>query len=94
MRYALRKQKAIRLHRRALTVGDVDEKTALRALEEADCTPEQADAIYRLTALCTFEERFVIPPMHREEAIEMMEEPHGHRQSVGFGFNQGPRRGA
>ncbi len=93
VRYALRKQKAIRLHRRALTVGDVDDKTAARALEEADCTPEQADAIYRLTALCTFEERFVIPPMHREEAIEMMEEPHGHRQSVGFGFNEGPRRG-
>jgi len=31
--------------------------------------------------------------MHREEAIEMMEDPHGHRQSVGFGFTAGPRRG-
>ncbi len=93
VRYALRKQKAIRLYRRALTVGDVDDKTAHRALLEADCTPEQAEAIYQLTSLCTFEDRFVIPPMHREEAIQMLEEPDGHRQSVGFGFNQGPRRG-
>ena len=70
VRYALRKQKAIRLYRRALTVGDVDDETARRALLEADCTAEEAEAIYRLTSLCTFEDRFVIPPMHREEAIE------------------------
>ncbi len=93
MRYALKKQKAIRLHRRALTVGDVDDATAARALQEADCTPEEADAIYKLTSLCTFEDRFEIPPMHREEAIEMLEDPNSNRQSVGFGFIEGPRRG-
>jgi hypothetical protein len=31
--------------------------------------------------------------MHREEAIEMMEDPMEHKQSVGFGFTSGPRRG-
>ena len=66
---------------------------ARKALREADCSPEEAEAIYRLTALCTFDDRFVIPPMHREEAIQMMEDPHETKASTGFGFVQGPRRG-
>jgi nitrate reductase beta subunit len=93
VRYALRKQKAVRWYRRALTVGDVSEETAQRMLREADCTPEEAEAIYRLTSLCTFEDRFVIPPMHREEAIQMMEDPLEHKQGVGFGFMSAPHRG-
>jgi nitrate reductase beta subunit len=93
VRYALRKQKAVRWHRRALTVGDVDRSLADRMLREADCSAEEAEAIYRLTSLCTFDDRFVIPPMHREEALQMLEEPHEHRQSAGFGFLSGPRRG-
>ncbi len=92
VRYALRKQKAVRWWRRAQTVGDVDQETALRMLAEADCTPEQAEAIYRLTALCTFEDRFVIPPMHREQAIEMMEDPREAQSSTGFGFSAGTGR--
>ena len=66
---------------------------AERMLREADCSSEEAEAIYRLTSLCTFDDRFVIPPMHREEAIEMLEDPLEHKQGVGFGFLQGPRRG-
>jgi nitrate reductase beta subunit len=93
VRYALKKQKAVRMYRRNITVGDVDDQSAARALLEADCTPEEAEAIYRLTALCTFDERFVIPPMHREEAIMMMEDPHETKASTGFGFVQAPRRG-
>jgi nitrate reductase beta subunit len=93
VRYALRKQKAVRWYRRALTVGDVEMSVAERMLREADSSPEEAEAIYRLTSLCTFEDRFVIPPMHREEAIQMMEDPLAHKQSVGFGFMTGPRRG-
>jgi nitrate reductase beta subunit len=94
VRYALRKQKAVRWYRRALTVGDVTRETAEHMLREADCTAEEAEAIYRLTSLCTFEERFVIPPAHREEAIEMLRDPLEHKQGVGFGFLAGPRRGA
>jgi nitrate reductase beta subunit len=93
VRYALHKLKAVRWYRRALTVGDVAAETAMRMLREADCTPEEADAIYELTALCTFDERFVIPPMHREEAIQMMEDPLEHKQGVGFGFTLRPQRG-
>ena len=93
VRYALRKQKAVRWYRRALTVGDVTMETAERMLRDADCSVEEAEAIYRLTSLCTFEDRFVIPPMHREQAIEMLEDPLQHKQEVGFGFLSGPRRG-
>ena len=93
VRYALRKQKAVRWYRRALTVGDVSMETAQRMLAEADCGVEEAEAIYKLTSLCTFEDRFVIPPMHREEALEMMEDPLQHKASVGFGFVSGPQRG-
>ena len=92
--YALRKQMAVRLYRRAVTVGDVDEAVLERSLRDADTTREECEAIYKLTALCTFEERFVIPPMHREEAIEMMRDPHEHKQEAGFGFLSGPRRGS
>ncbi len=93
VRYALRKQKAVRWYRRALTVGDVTMEVAQRMLAEADCTPEEAEAIYQITSLCTFEDRFVIPPMHREEALQMMEDPLEHKASAGFGFVQAPERG-
>jgi nitrate reductase / nitrite oxidoreductase, beta subunit len=93
VRYALRKQKAVRIYRRAVTVGDVTWETVDRMLREADTTREEAEAIYRLTSLCTFDERFVIPPMYREEAIEMMQDPLEHKQMAGFGFLEGPARG-
>jgi nitrate reductase beta subunit len=93
VRYALRKQKAVRWFRRAVTVGDVPMAVAERMLREAECSHDEAEAIYRLTSLCTFDDRFVIPPMHREEAIEMMEDPLEHKQSAGFGFLTAPKRG-
>lgn len=93
VRYALRKQKAVRWYRRAVTVGDVEMELAERMLREADSSVEEAEAIYRLTSLCTFEDRFVIPPMHREEALQMLEDPLEHKQGAGFGFVAGPRRG-
>ena len=94
VRYALAKQKAVRWHRRAETVGDVErEKADPHACAKLTCTAEEAEAIYRLTALCTFEDRFVIPPMYREQAVEMMKDPQEHKQTVGFGFSSGPTRG-
>lgn len=91
--YALKKQKAVRTYRRALTVGDIPMSVAEKMLTETNCSKEEAESIYKLTSLCTFDDRFVIPPMHREEAIEMMKDPHEHRQSVGFGFIEKPVRG-
>ncbi len=93
VRYALRKQKAVRWYRRALTVGDVEMSAAEHMLREADCSLQEAEAIYRLTSLCTFDERFVIPPMHREEALQMLQDPMEHKQGAGFGFVDAPERG-
>ncbi len=92
VRYSLRKQMAVRLLRRHLTVGDVSEETANRALLEAGLDAREADAIYRLTSLATFEDRFVIPPFQREMAIEMLDDPHDVRRSTGFGFREAPMR--
>jgi nitrate reductase beta subunit len=94
VRYALKKQMAIRSYRRAVTVGDIEPHVANQMLREADCTPAEAEAIYKLTSLCTFEERFVIPPMHREEALEMMEDPMDHKRETGFGLVGKPQRGS
>jgi nitrate reductase beta subunit len=93
LRFVLKKQMAVRNYRRAVTVGDIEMEVAQKMLVDAECSPEEADAIYRLTALCTFDERFVIPPAHREEAIEMMKDPQEYKQEVGFGFREEPRRG-
>jgi nitrate reductase beta subunit len=94
LRYALKKQMAVRIARRHLTVGDVTKAAAERALAQADTTWEQVDAIYKLTSLATFEDRFVIPPAQREMALEMLDDPHEHRSTAGFGFRAAPARGA
>jgi len=93
MRYVLRKQMAVRTWRRAVTVGDVSRETAEKMLVAADCSIDEAEKIYRLTSIATLEDRFVIPPAHREEAIEMMDDPLEFKQQSGFGFRQKPVRG-
>ena len=87
-----RKLIAVRVYMRAQKVKDVSEAEVQRALAEGQTTPEEAEAIFRLTSLPTFEERFVIPPLAREEAIESALDPLTHKQQVGFGFNQAPTR--
>jgi len=92
LRYALRKQVAVRIWRRHVTVGDISEEKALAALNEADLTGDEANAIYRLSALATFDERFVVPPFQREMAMELLEDPHEHRANMGFGTRVAPKR--
>ncbi len=90
----LKKLMAVRIHRRGVTVGDMAEEKVAATLKEAKLDPEMADAIYYLTALAKFEDRFVIPPAHREQAIEMLEFTGDTKGSVGFGFRERPSRGA
>jgi len=54
--YALQKQMAVRHWRRAVTVGDVSREEAERVLREADCSPEEADAIFELSTVASFEQ--------------------------------------
>ena len=85
----LKKMMAVRLYRRHKTVGDITQERSDEALKECGLTPESADAIYYLTSLAKFDDRFVIPPAHREQAIEMLEFAGDAKGSTGFGFHEG-----
>ena len=56
-------------------------------------TPKSAEAIYYLTSLAKFDDRFVIPPAHREQAIEMLEFTGDKKGAAGFGSSNKPLRG-
>ncbi|MDO8692127.1 MAG: nitrate reductase subunit beta, partial [Dehalococcoidia bacterium] len=75
-----RRLMAVRLFKRAQSVGDVSMQEAERALAAGGIGAEEAEAIFRLTSLPTFEQRFVIPPMAREMAIEPVLDPFTHRK--------------
>jgi nitrate reductase beta subunit len=92
MRHVLKKLMAVRIHRRNVTVSDISDADAKTAMQEVGMDSEEADAIVRLTSLCTFKERFVVPASHREEAIEMTKAVIEHKGEVGFGFTIKPDR--
>jgi nitrate reductase beta subunit len=93
IREVLRKQLAVRLYMRRKTVDGVIDEATLQALAGAGTNPEEAEAIYRMTTLPTLEERFVLPPYHREMAVEAWEDPLAHKGSTGLGFIREPLRG-
>jgi nitrate reductase beta subunit len=56
-------------------------------------TSQEAEAIFRLTALATAEQRFVVPPYHREMAIEATGDPMVLKQATGVGARKPATRG-
>jgi|SRR5690554_3045291 len=84
---------AVKIHRRNQTVGDLTEEQKENLKSNTSVGQETANAIFRLTSLATFEERFVIPPGHREESIEMIESTADAKGEMGFGFRLKPKRG-
>ncbi len=89
----LKKLMAVRIYRRWNTVGDFSEEKVHTILKDVGLLPETADDIYYLTSLAKFDDRFVIPASHREQAIEMLEFAGDTQGSVGFGFKEKPLRG-
>ena len=89
----LKKLMAVRLHRRDETVGDLPEKEISDPMGEVKMDKQTADEIFRLTSLPLFDERFVIPAAHREEAMEMLESTADVKGNHGFGFKEPPKRG-
>ncbi|PKP33064.1 MAG: nitrate reductase subunit beta [Bacteroidetes bacterium HGW-Bacteroidetes-17] len=89
----LKKLMAVRLHRRDVTVGDLPATEVKDAMRDSIMDKETADAIFRLTSLPLFDDRFVIPPAHREEAMEMLESTADTKGNSGFGFIEKPKRG-
>src|SRR6185312_12211734 len=88
-----RKMIAGRVYMRAQTVGDIAREQAERAVELGATSPEEIEAIYRLTSLAGFEERFVIPPMYREQAVELVQITQDDQAGGGAGFLHAPQRG-
>lgn len=89
VRDRVKKLMAVRIHRRWKTVGDISKERSEQTLKDAGLTPEMADQIYYLTSLAKFDDRFVIPASHREQAIEMMEFTGDKKGEAGFGFKEG-----
>ena len=93
VKVVLKKLMAVRIHRRGETVGDIDSDKVTKALLEAGLDADMAEDIYKLTSLAKFDDRFVIPPAHREQALEMLEFTGDTRGNIGFGFKEKPARG-
>jgi nitrate reductase / nitrite oxidoreductase, beta subunit len=88
-----RKLIAVRIFKRAQTVGDIPADRVAKILSEASTTPEEVEAIYNLTSLAGFNERFVIPPFSREAAIELVQITQQRQEGGGMGFLHAPQRG-
>lgn len=89
----LKKLLAVKISRRNTTVGDLPIDEVEEALSKGHTNTKEADAIFRLTSLATFNERFVIPPAHREESIEMLHATADAKGDTGFGFTSPGVRG-
>jgi nitrate reductase beta subunit len=93
VRKSLRKMLAVRLYmRRKLVEGEVDQAT-IALMADAGVSTADAEAIYRLTTQPTLEERFVLPPYHREMSVEAWHDPLAHKGETGLGYLQTPARG-
>ncbi len=95
MQSALEKLLTVRTYRRAEEVGDVEAGKLEEMLKKTGLTPEMCEEIYRLTALPTYEERFVMPAEHREYATELVnDDPYSFKAEIGIGgFKGRPGRG-
>lgn len=96
VREVMKRQMAVRYFKRAQGVGGgVDMQQAHAALREAHLSVEEAEAIYHLTAISPMNERYAMPPIQREGAIEGGGcSPEMCKGKCGLGATLGPVRGA
>lgn len=97
---SLLKLYAVRYYRRIQELDDVDQSIVDKALKQANISEKECEEIFRLTALATDSDRFVIPPMHREYAAELladkdnfMSDAYTYKAEAGFGAATKPQRG-
>jgi nitrate reductase beta subunit len=76
---------AVRIFKRAQKVKDYQQADVDAALAQGNTTADEVEAIFRLTSLPTYEERFVVPPLGREVAVEAWEKPLERKRETGFG---------
>lgn len=93
VRSALKKLMAVRFYQRSITMGDIEEDKLKKILRDAELSEAHAKAIYTLTALPGPEDRFMMPPIQREESVENTCSPDKCKGSCGLGSTQTPQRG-
>lgn len=89
----MKKLMAVRYYKRSIDMGEFDVKQSLNVLREAKTTPDEAEQIYALTALASPFERYALPPIQREEAIQGTCNPEICKGSCGLGFADSAQRG-
>lgn len=83
IRKVLKKMAVMRTHMRALNTG---KEPDMSLLKEVGLDDETVQAMYRLLAIAKYNDRFVIPPSHRENVSDLFEEQGG----CGLDFAGGP----
>jgi len=83
VKLALKRLLAMRAYKRAETVDGV---TDLQVLENVGLTQAQVKEMYRYLASANYEDRYVIPATHREEATS---DAFAERGGCGFSFGNG-----
>ncbi|OPZ84619.1 MAG: Respiratory nitrate reductase 2 beta chain [bacterium ADurb.Bin429] len=91
---ALKKLLAVRLYKRAQDLHDLDDAQVRTMMWEAGLTPDDAEAIYALTAIPTVADRYVLPPIQREEAMSGTCDPELCKGTTGFGVLSALKRGS
>ncbi len=87
VRLALKRLLAMRTYQRGRHVEGVEDTAVL---EEVGLTAAQAMEMYRYLAIANYEDRFVVPTAHREEALKYAQaEAHGCGFSFGNGCSDG-----
>jgi len=83
IRRVLKQLAAMRSYMRSKTLGEPDDELA----QAVGMTPAQIEKMYRLLAVAKYEDRFVVPPAHRELAGELSQQQQG---TCGLDFPGGP----
>jgi len=83
VRLALKRMLAMRAYKRSQQVDLVED---LEVLEDVGLTPAQVEKMYRYMAIANYEDRFVIPSAHREDALV---DAYAERGGCGFSFGNG-----
>ena len=83
VKLALKRLLAMRAYKRAQNVEGTEN---LEVLKDVGLSKAQAEDMYRYLAIANYEDRYVIPTAHREEA---MSEAFAERNGCGFSFGSG-----
>lgn len=89
----MKKLMAVRYFKRAQQLEDVDMGKVHEIMREANVTEEEAEEIFQMTSLPDMYQRFILPPIQREEAISAKVNPEVCKGCTGCGGINDAKRG-